>query len=392
MWMAVSLWLSAFALAEDPADEAPPADACDVPALTAALKEATPVNTAGAWNDLAICDGAKGKAAAKAAFTKMIAGDDALLAVVTAVDLGLGKLVIDFTSRIEASDRSETISALGKSCATVSSVSPWLLTTPDALGERFWKERWYRAFTDCRTPEVQEWLAASVTPEAKKTQTSDTTYHDLLQSYARNARAEAVPTLAELATTLEDADQIAVVNAFGDAANVGGTEGIDEAARDAAIATLVEIAPQLSGRSIGRARGILDALDASDEARGLAKYRWPERYASDRYGYGVAVTQTLSCKKGTEMVLHLAQMTEGGEAWPDQLPTIVQGKVPALWELEKRAKKCKGTSSISVVVSPEPWGSPDDWTDFKKLHTTNFEANTTEAASATVIEQPSFRL
>ena len=392
MWMAVSLWLSGLALAQDPPEEAPPADACDVPALVGALKEASPVNTAGAWNDLANCDGAKGKASAKAAFTKMIAGDDALLALVTAVDIGLGNLVIDFTARIEASDRSETISALGKSCAAVSSVSPWLLTTPEVLGERFWKERWYRAFTDCRTPEVQEWLAASVTPEAKKTQTSDTTYHDLLQAYARNAGAAAVPTLAELATTLEDADQIAVVNAFSDAANVGSTDGIDEEARDAAIATLTEIAPQLSGRSIGRARGILEALDASDEASAIAKYRWPERYTGERYGYGVAVVQTLSCKKGTEMVLHLAQMTEGGAAWPDQLPAIVESKVPALWELEKRAKKCKGTSSITVVVSPEPWGSPEAWHDFKKLQTANFEANTAEAASADVVEQPSFRL
>lgn len=392
MWMALSLLISTVAYADDPADDAPPADACDVPALATALKEATPVNTAGAWNDLASCDERKGKATAKAAFTKMIAGDDALLAAVTAVDLGLGDLVVDFTSRIEASDRSKTISALGEACSTVSSMSPWLITTPDALGERFWKERWYRAFTDCRTPEVQAWLANAISPEARQAGGSDTTYHDLLQAYARNAGAEAVPTLAQLARSLDDADELAVVNAFGDAANLGSTDGPDEAARDAAVAALVELAPDLSGRSIGRARGVLQALDASDEASSLAKYRWPERYTGERYGYGVAVTQTLSCKKGTEMVLHLAQMTEGGDAWPDQLPAQVEGKVPGLWELEKRAKKCKGTSSISVVVSPEPWGEPEAWEAFKKLHTTNFEANSSEASKATVQEQPSFRL
>lgn len=392
MWLTIALSLLQPALAQDAEDDAPPEEACDVPVLESTLKEATPVSTAGAWAELASCAPAKGKATAKAAFGKMLAGDDAEAAVVIAVDLGLGDLVLDWSKDIEAAPRAKTVARLGEACDDVPAVGTWLLTTPESLGERFWKERWYRAFADCRTPEIQAWLAKAVDPDNKSKGTADTAYHDLLQAYARNARAEAIPTLSSLATKLGEADQIAVIDAFGDAANLGSTEGIDEAARVAAVEALSEVASEVSGRAVERARGILESMEAYDEANALARYRWPERMAGDRYGYGAAITQTITCKKGTETYLHLAQFTEGGEAWPDQLPEKVKGALPAEWELDKRPKKCKGEDTLTVVLSSEPWGAPEAWEEFKQLQTRNFEANKGDAVKAEVIEQPSFRL
>lgn len=337
------------------------AQACNPKALTKELGAAVPQEVPAAWGRLRDCDSKLALAQAKGALDRSIPGPatDALVLEVLAV--GGDDAARAWLGALPADERSRTLALLGQSCDKPR-VPEFLAAAPAALGDRFWTERWYRSMAACRAPAVQTLLEE----ELRRGNPDRTRFFGIVEVYARNLGKDAIPTLQELGGTLTDTEElIYLLNAFSDAAQVGSNSGTDPEAAAAAVAAIVALSPKLPPRAVESARTTLLSLGAEAEANRLAALRFADRAWPDgQLHHGLVVVETAACKKGKTWVgVHVGEGVHGGVWWPDQMQAQADAAAGG-WTYEL-AGKCKGTSTNTVLVSPEPL-APDalkSWQD-----------------------------
>ncbi|MCB9798010.1 MAG: hypothetical protein H6741_35480, partial [Alphaproteobacteria bacterium] len=146
-----------------------------------------------------------------------------------------------------------------------------------------------------------------------------------------------------------------VISAFADAAQVGSEAGQDAEATEAAVAAILEVAPQLPERGLEQARTTLTSLGAEDAASSLATYRFDSlKWEDGNLHYGLLVVENATCKKGdTRLGVHVTSVVNGGDLWPDQVAASIGGAAQAAYTYEV-AKKCKGTSEFEVRITEGP--------------------------------------
>jgi hypothetical protein len=364
------------------------AETCDAAALLSRLNEASPAGVAPAFVELAACDEAKAKKAAAAAIPRMVAVPETPSALVAAIRLGEPGLVRSWIAAQEPDVRSQAITRIGRACPEVPAVSEFFVRAHAEIGGLFWEERWHRGLPECRDAAVQRLLTEALTgSDVGRTSRNRSGYFALLEVYARNLGVNAVPKLKELLATARDEEEsVTLVTAFASAANVGGVEGQNAAATEAAVVALEEVAPTLTFKPVDRARTTMIALGRPERASLLARYGWPSLFVGGAYTYGVSAVEDITCRNGSKRaVLHHGSFTESGGLWPDELQAKIADRVKAQWPLTS-ASKCGGTAVITVSMSPLPVDAAGlkAWTEEAK---TAFSAGFSEAKVWVVAEE-----
>jgi len=289
-------------------------------------------------------------------------------------------------ARQEPNDQSAARAALGRACDEHAPVQAYLLGLATSNAEEFWGKRWYRSVGDCHGPDARGFLEAQLDAFAAKPQ--GTTFSGLVEVYARSLRGDALPKLTSLAESATDEPQlIAIVSAFGDAADVGSVGALNHETAKAASDVILSLAPKMSFRTVEAARVTLQSMDQQDTADALAAYRWPNRKRYGAYQYGIAAREVWTCANGKRFgALHLGEVQEGGLHWPDQLLGLLEQPLTEQWGVGAAAKKCKGEATVRWDVTPEPYGedfAEDKWLD-KQREAMRAEAG--DAKQSTVTE------
>lgn len=328
---------------------------CDVRQLKKDLAESNGNTVDEVYVQLAACDPNAAKAAAPAAFAKVLSGEGGNAVVRAAISVGAGEDARTWIAGLQADERSRTIAGLGAACATNEDVAAFLVETSEVLGDRFWTERWYRSLAECRVESIQTVLQA----EVESSNPDRTRFFGVLEVYSRNLGKDAIPTLESLLTTVQAEEELTyVVNAFADAAQVGSLNGQDAETTELAVAAIVNAAPTLPPRAVEQARTTLTTLGAQEEADKLAAVRYADVYVDGQLTYGVVVVEVTTCKKGQPWVgVHHGVLIEDGDMWPDQVAEAVDA-ASAAWTYEL-AKKCKGTSENTVHITRVPMSAAD---------------------------------
>lgn len=362
MW---SMLLTAL-LAAAPA-QAQEAD-CDARALERKAKEASPVAVADAYAKLVACAPERAAKVADTVVPRIVADRDAIPALVGAIEVGAGKTVRTWLDAQEPDKRSRTIASIGEACSDKPVIGDFFVAAHADLGATFFEERWHRGLGDCRTEPVQTLLTEALSGDAVGRDSRNRNgFLSVLEVYARNLGAGAIERLSDyLSKARDDEEATYLVSLFADAANVGGTDGLDTAAAKAAVDAIQSAAPDLPSRALDRARGTLTSLGATKEASALARHAFADRFTDGAYLYGVVAIEDITCKNGSKRaVLHWGGVKESGRAWPDELREGIDEAVKGAWTLD-HADKCRGTSEITIRMSPEPLvpdGGLDGWRD-----------------------------
>lgn len=331
---------------------------CDLRALQQELADASPVAVPRVYVQIAECDEGAGLRLAGEALGRTLSGDAGNAAAEAAIQVGAGEQVRAWVGGLEPDERSRTIKHLGSRCKDSEVVADFLVDTHTALGAEFWDQRWHRGLSDCRVQPIQDLLTQAMDgPEAGAGAEDRHRFHGLLEVYSRNLGVNAIPRLTQLATSLEDTDDVlAVISAFADAANVGSLDGMDSEVAAQAVVALEGIGPELTGREVDQARTTLRALGAADVADRFSRYRWPERYVDGQYAYAVVAVEDFTCRNGKAgAVFHHALFTESGSRWPEQIREALPGALAA-WELDG-AERCRGTGEVRVESPLEPFAN-----------------------------------
>ncbi len=337
---------------------------CDAKALTAEIAEASPRAVADLYVQLAACDEAAAAKGAGDAFAKILSGDEGVKAAAAGVRVGASAEVREWVGGLISDERASTLAGMGETCADEPALVGFFVESEDALGERFWRDRWHRALSDCRAAEIQQLLRDAFQDES--VQHDGSRFGSILEVFCSNARAEAIPWLKALIFTTGEENQLHVMSAFANAAGVGTLEGMDPEAASQAVAAILEVAPKLPAKVVEQARITLQSLGAETEADNLSAVRYAaEQQADGRFMWGTIAVETATCKKGDTrlLVLH-APVYEPGHRWPDQMQPAVDAAVQAGWEMEL-AKKCKGTSRKEVIISAAPFADEAAYTAWR---------------------------
>ncbi|MFT5586881.1 MAG: hypothetical protein ACI9VR_004484 [Cognaticolwellia sp.] len=330
---------------------------CNTKALQAGLAESTPTGVPVAFKAMAQCDAALAAESAPQAFEKVLAGKEGNQVLVAAVKVGANDAAMAYINGLQSDERSRAVASLGSACNGNEQVSSFLTGAAETLGESFWTDRWYRSLAECRNDNVQAFLQS----EVDKPERNKTSFFGVVEVYARNLGKDSIPTLKRLLGELQNEEELTyVVNAFADAAQVGGLEGQNAETTQLAVAAIVEIAPELPPKAVEQARTTLLSLGAESEANALGGVRYQDRMVNGKLQYGVVVVETATCKKGNQMVgVHMGILEEGGNAWPDQVTAQVDGASYS-WEYNLAAgRKCKGTSQNTVFITNQPVAGED---------------------------------
>ncbi|MFT4623297.1 MAG: hypothetical protein ACI8PZ_001953 [Myxococcota bacterium] len=330
------------------------AQTCDVGALQAQLAEASPVAVPRAYLALAGCDPAAAKASADVALPRTLAGRDGNDAALAALDVGAHDAVAKWIRALESGERTTAIDFLGATCGEHAEVANFFAASFEREGKGFWDDRWYRGLADCRTEANRATLNDALNDPYLQERGNRGLYFGLLEVYARNLGAAALPSLeAALAANADSQDASLVVRAFADAANVGQLGGMDAKAAKKSVETLVRLAPSLSPTVIDTVRDTLRALgdDATSEA--MARHRWKSRF-SGGYTYVAVAHELVTCKNGKQQAtFHYGDLNESGARFPDTVLATLDATLEGAWGLDA-AEKCKGEGEIIVAMTPEP--------------------------------------
>jgi hypothetical protein len=300
-----------------------------------------------------------------------------------AIRVGASEPVSAWMDGLEADERARAVRALGEACNESPEVQAFFVDRAATLGEKFWSDRWYRALTTCRVPAVQGILST----ELDKGVGSDRLrFFAVLETYARSAGGEAVARLETLAQSTEDAEaQANIVAAFADAARVGTPEGIDAAAATAATDSIRKVAPTLQTKAVEQARMTLLALGDEPGSDDMAAVRYKEFDRGDTtFIWGAVANETATCKNGkVQQRIHVAQVKERGNTWPDQLEEKVSGSAEVSWELTL-AERCKGTGEVKWMLSSSPFADDEA---YKAWADQTVKDATDESAKSVVLEK-----
>jgi len=330
------------------------AQECDAKALVAEIGEASPRAVAELYVQLADCDTAAANKTASDAFAKILSGDAGVKAAAAGVRVGASPVVREWVGDLISDERASTLAGMGDFCADEPALVGFFVESESELGERFWRDRWHRALSDCHATEIQELLRNAFQEES--VQNDGSRFGSILEVFCSNARADAIPWLKALIFTTSEENQLHVMSTFANAAGVGTLEGMDTEAASLAVAAILEVAPKLPAKVVEQARITLQSLDAMTEADNLSAVRYAaERQPDGRFMWGAIAVETATCKKGdVRLGVHHAPVYEPGHRWPDQMQAAVDTAVQVGWEMEL-AKKCKGTSRTEVIVSVAPF-------------------------------------
>jgi hypothetical protein len=330
-----------------------------VKALNRALTDASPTGIPAAYRALVACDTKAALSATPAAFQRILAGDDANPAVVSAITIGGAESVRTWLATLEPDQRSNTLGWLGDQCKTDPIVEGFFVESHDLPSSHYFEHRWFRALDDCTTPKIRGLLEKDL--EAQRAATikggDRTLFLAILEVYARNLGADAIPTLVKLGKELESEEDLTyVVSAFADAADVGSANGTNPQTAVKATQGLVEIAEELPPKAVDQARTTLIALGAEEDADRFATWRWKDRKVDGKYRYALVATAVVTCKNGKKQAyFHSSHASEPGRQWPDQLQALVGEKLDAEWDVSDPAARCKGTGDYKYLVPPEPF-------------------------------------
>ena len=366
------------------------AQECDVKALTAEIAEASPRAVAELYVKLADCDAAAANKNAADAFARILSGDAGVKAAAAGVRVGASPVVREWVAEQISDERASTLAGMGSSCADEPSLVGFFVDSATELGERFWRDRWHRALSDCHAPEIQELLRDAFQDEA--VQHDGSRFGSILEVFCSNARSEAIPWLKALIFTTSEENQLHVMSAFANAAGVGTLEGTDAEAAKEAVTAILEVAPKLPAKVVEQARITLQSLEANTEANNLSAVRYAaEQQPDGRFMWGAIAVETATCKKGdVRLGVHHAPVYEPGHRWPDQMQSVVDDAVQTGWELEL-GSKCKGTSRIEVIISSAPFADEAAYTTWRdeqlrEIRKRSYEKITEEEASAPVLD------
>lgn len=336
------------------------AEDCDAKALAAEVAEASNLMAPDKFAELAACDAAAANKIAAKEMPRFLGGAEGNRAVVAAIQIGATDPAVAWIDGLQSDERAKAIAALGEACPESEPVQDFFVNRSAALGEDFWKQRWYRALASCPVPKVQELLAAELD---KGLGADRSRFFAIMETYARGSSGAAIPRLKGLLSGTKDAEaQSQIIGAFADAAQVGSVNGMDSAAGTAAVAAIVELAPGLEVKAIEQARLTLQALGAEQASDELAAVRFQGVMQEDgTFLWGTVTVEDAVCKNGKRFQrAHVAQVSEPGRTWPDQIEEKVQAAVEVVWELDLAAK-CKGEGTVKVVVPPEPFAGPAEF-------------------------------
>ena len=114
--------------------------------------------------------------------------------------------------------------------------------------------------------------------------------------------------------------------------------------------------PSLQPSAINRARSSYISLDEELKADELAGRMYENLKQEDgTFLWGVIAVENATCKKGKlKQNIHSALVVEGGHTWIDQFEERVKAPAESAWVLNL-AKKCKGESSVTWIVSDGPF-------------------------------------
>ena len=328
----------------------------DCKSIPKALSSAAPADAARLFVQLAECNPAAAKKAAAGTFPKLLVDGGGEEAAMAAIKAGAGEVVRDWMhTTLEAEDRSPMIRNLGKVCGKDEAVQGFLGDSASALGEDFWTQRWYRALVDCRVPAIQkiltDYLAVAEAGDDR------VRFFAVVSAWAQNVGGAAVPKLEEMISKSEDTEvQVSLLQAFTDAAQVGTLAGMDVKAAEEGAAAIKRLSVNLPAKAVDQARITLQALDDEEGADSLAKVRYNALVQSDDVLlYGVVVVETATCKNGkAQQFLHVAEVSDPGQTWPDQLADAVGATIKQQWKLNL-AERCKGEGTTETKLPSAPF-------------------------------------
>ncbi len=325
---------------------------CDASALAKAINLESAHGVAASFIALTGCDSDAARAAAPRAFERMLYGEDAESAVMAAIELGSEEIARGWISNLFSDERSRLLKGMGRQCEGNPAIVRFLMESSEALGDRFWDDRWHRALIPCRDHAVTVLLTQAL--QDRTVQNDPTRFDSILEVFIEHAGAHAIPWLVALMPAVRESNQVSVVQGFGTALNVGG-EVKPHLAR-AASAAIQELAPELSPPAIYRARKLLESLGDQRAADGLVCMRYWDRLHTPGYlMWGAVVLEVAECKNGkTRIEAHHVQVQDRCKRWPDQIHPAVQQTFGMDWT-GQLAARCKGTSTLEHLVPEEPF-------------------------------------
>lgn len=347
------------------------AAACDSKALTKQLSEAAPTAAGELYSQLAACDKAAAKAMAPKVVPILLTETADQKAAIAAIEVGAPDVVRTWVSGLQSDEKARTISAIGAACNDSKAVQSFFASGPQALGDAFWTDRWYRGLEECRVPAIQGILQAQL---EKGVGADRSRFAGVLEVYARNLGAGALPMLENLGKSQHDAEVLSyVVTAFSDAAQVG-TDRADPKVAQEAVRIITELAPTWPDKAVEQARITLTTLGDDRAADTLVVVRY-KSVVQDDGGllYGTIVLEDATCKNGKhQQIIHYAEVQDPGQTWPDQLREKVDGAVRHAWN-PTLAEKCKGTGTVDVKVPDAPFADEKAYDAWVKQHLTEIE-------------------
>jgi hypothetical protein len=363
---------------------------CDLRALKKELAETSPIAAAKVYQQIVACDEKQGKALAPTAFGRILAGDDGNAAALDAIRIGAGADVRTWLNGMEPDQRSRSLVFLGEQCKAQPSVQGFFTEAHAAMGMDFYKDRWHRGLADCRVEPIQAFLKAAIND--KQLAKDRTRLFNVLEVYARNLRAEAIPALIELANaTSDEEEQTYLINAFADTTGIGSVEGLNADAASKATAAIRDLGPKLKPRAVEQARITLRTLGDEVTSDRFAAFRWPDRKTGDgNYRYAVALRESATCKNKKKIAnFYVAAFDEGGVQWPDQIKPLLLEKLQYEWELTA-ASKCKGEGTFDVMMPDQPFAGDDERTLWIETQVKAFTDSAPGLDKAKVLRQPPF--
>ena len=346
--MLFSLLITTSALAQD----------CDVAAMSKDILAMGPHEAAPTYVQLAACDAGAAKKVAAKVVPNLIGETDGFGAAVAAIEVGSGAVVMDWMTTLQRDEQSRAIRAYGKRCQESTAVQGFLVEAEGKLGDQFWSDRWYRALTECRSAGTTGLLAERVDAGATDDRSA---FFGVVEAYAVNVGDGALPKLSELVKAEEDLEmQINLVGAFADAAQAGTVQGLNPQIAEMAANAVRDLSAGLAPEAVDKARTTLNVLNDEAGADALAGVRYKSLAQDDGHLlYGTVVFENATCKNGKiQQRYHVAEVTDPGQTWPDQLEEKVQSTADANWNLNL-AERCKGEGETKVLVPEAPFANKD---------------------------------